>query len=136
MDPDIAAILASRGPNHYDDLGAAVRFGYAEDVARVFSKFKKSDEALQGYRLGNILADAIRYRHVDILKLLLDEGVAVTERAVEMATRKKDTKALDMLFEYGWDINRPLDKVYPPLLRHLHHPSRAQWELTASQYCS
>ena len=47
MDPDIAAILASRGPDDYDDLGAAVRFGYTEDVAKVFSKIKKGDEALQ-----------------------------------------------------------------------------------------
>ena len=59
----------------------------------------------------------------DILRLLLSYGMRIENidmsKAIHQAKQRHDFTALRMLFQSGWDINRPVNSHCPPALRHV-----------------
>lgn len=64
-----------------------------ENVRHIWENFQQAPEAAT--RMGNL----------EVLRFLLDQGFLVTENVVQVAVLVRSTAALDLLLEYGWDIN-------------------------------
>lgn len=66
------------------------------------------------------LAIAIQERNIEIVRILLEENVADGNflAPAEIAVRARACEVLELLLQYGWDINQPSRRNEPPLLRY------------------
>ncbi|KAI0860799.1 ankyrin repeat-containing domain protein [Xylaria cubensis] len=68
----------------------------------------------------NTLRLACANDNQDIIRFLLQMGLSITPSAIIYATSKlretNDTTVLELLLDFGWDINKPLGDTRPPLL--------------------
>ena len=64
------------------------------------------------------LAEAIRQQNIEMVQFLLDENVANNgDLPVEVAVRSRAFKVLELFLQRGWDINQPMSRDEPPVLR-------------------
>jgi hypothetical protein len=56
------------------------------------------------------LACAIRGNHLNMVRYLLERGAPVKGRPVKTAVRAKSIPALEMLREFGWEVNMQLEE--------------------------
>lgn len=75
-----------------------------------------SVEKPQATWLYHSLSRAIQKKDVEIVKFLLDSGVAGNDLPGEVAVRARAYEVLELFFEYGWDINKPICMTEPPVL--------------------
>ena len=70
-----------------------------------------------------VLLRAIEGDSASVVRWLFNnDAIADRDELVEFAVRAGAFQVLDMLFtEYGCDINRPLDRHTPPVLRYAIH---------------
>ena len=61
--------------------------------------------------------DAIEHNHQGVVFRLAKEGVPITAVAVSAAAERGSKSALALLFELGWEIDRPVGEWRPPVLR-------------------
>ncbi|KAI0144625.1 ankyrin repeat-containing domain protein [Xylariaceae sp. FL1272] len=92
----------------------------------------------------NVLAwfgdtDALRWAcangAVDVVRLLLQKGLPIVPMVVTYTIsnlrKSKDTAMLELLLDYGWDINEPIAETRPPLLcAVVDIPELAHWCLS------
>lgn len=64
------------------------------------------------------LSIAIHTRNIEIVRFLLDENVASEHLPAEAAVRGRAYEVLELLLQYGWDINQPRGRNETPLLRY------------------
>ncbi|KAI0424627.1 ankyrin repeat-containing domain protein [Xylaria sp. FL1042] len=68
----------------------------------------------------NALRLACANNNPDIVRFLLKIGLSISPSAVVHAASKlretKDTTVLELLLDFGWDINEPLGETRPPLI--------------------
>jgi hypothetical protein len=64
------------------------------------------------------LSIAIREQNIEIVRFLLDENVADGDLPAELAVRGRAWEVLELLLQYGWDINQPRGRNEPPVLRY------------------
>lgn len=92
--------------------------------------------ALAWFNDTNSVQQACANDNQQVLRLLLGKGLQPTSKAVAFAkakwqeTRNKDV--LQLLLDYGWDINQPLNNDTPPLMRSVfptsyHDPSSRRY---------
>lgn len=60
-------------------------------------------------RLSAGLASAIRGNHLNMVRYLLERGAPVKGRPVIEAVQSKSIPALEMLREFGWEVNMQLE---------------------------
>jgi len=68
--------------------------------------------------LYNSLAEAIKQQNMEIVQFLLNENVANGNLPVEIAVRSRAFKVLELFLSYGWDINQPMARNDPSVLRY------------------
>ncbi|KAI1263452.1 ankyrin repeat-containing domain protein [Xylariaceae sp. FL1019] len=83
----------------------------------------------------NALRMACSNGGVDVVRLLLQKGLPIVPMAVIYTITKlresKDTAMLELLLDYGWDINKPVTEVSPPVLSGVVDiPELAHWCLS------
>ncbi|KAF2491383.1 ankyrin, partial [Lophium mytilinum] len=59
---------------------------------------------------------AVQRQHIEMVRFLLDENVAVPFLVAETAVRTRAYGVLHLLLQYGWDINQPRLRNEPPML--------------------
>ena len=64
------------------------------------------------------LAEAIRQQNIGMVQFLLDENVANGDLPVEVAVRSRAFKVLEVFLQRGWDINQPMGRNEPSVLRY------------------
>jgi ankyrin repeat protein len=64
------------------------------------------------------LAEAIRRQDIEMVQFLLDMNVANGDLPVEVAVRSRAFKVLDLFLQRGWDINQPMGRNEPSVLRY------------------
>lgn len=69
------------------------------------------------FDLGTGLLTAIKGNHVEMVRYLLEQGVSVDGNVVEMALRTGSIPILEMLREYGWEVNMKLGQFAITALR-------------------
>ncbi|KAI1734079.1 ankyrin repeat-containing domain protein [Xylaria scruposa] len=71
----------------------------------------------------NALRLACANDNQDVIRFLLQMGLSITPSAIVYATSKlretNDNTVLELLLDFGWDINKPLGDTRPPLLSSL-----------------
>ncbi|KAI1176161.1 ankyrin repeat-containing domain protein [Nemania sp. FL0916] len=83
----------------------------------------------------NALQWACGNNNPDTVRFLLQKGLSVTPRAVIHAAAKlretHDTTVMQILLDFGWDINEPLGETRPPLISTiLEVPELVSWCLS------
>lgn len=63
------------------------------------------------------LACAIQGNHLEMVRYLLEQGVSVNENVVERALRAQSIPVLEILREYGWEVNMKLGQFATTALR-------------------
>lgn len=66
--------------------------------------------------LAPALCTAVESDQVAVVAYLLGRGAVVTEGLVLLATESRSRGILQLFFEHGWDINKPIDFFRPPAL--------------------
>lgn len=66
--------------------------------------------------LKGALVIAIKGNHLNMTRYLLERGVPVGGRAVQEALRACSIPALEMLREFGWEVNMKVDEIALPAL--------------------
>lgn len=66
------------------------------------------------------LAEAIQQQNIEMVQFLLDENVANGDLPVEVAVRSRAFKILELFLQRGWDINQPMGRNEPSVLRYYH----------------
>jgi ankyrin repeat protein len=64
------------------------------------------------------LDEAIRQQNMEMIQFLLDENVANGDLPVEVAVRSRAFKVLELFLQRGWDINQPMGRNEPSVLRY------------------
>lgn len=54
---------------------------------------------------------AIKHNHLKMVRYLLERGVSVNEFAVKRAIQAKSIPALEILREFGWEVNMKLGDI-------------------------
>jgi hypothetical protein len=57
------------------------------------------------------LAFAVKGNHLNMVRYLLERGVPVGGRAVQEALRAGSIPALEILREFGWEVNMKVDRI-------------------------
>lgn len=69
------------------------------------------------------LAEAIRQQNIEMVQFLLDENVANGDLPVEAAVRSRAFKVLELFLQRGWNINQPMGRNEPSVLRYCYQYS-------------
>jgi hypothetical protein len=67
--------------------------------------------------LGPGLVTAIKGNHLEMVRYLLEQGVSVDGNVVEIALRARSIPVLEILREYGWEVNMKLGQFATTALR-------------------
>ncbi|KAK0280187.1 hypothetical protein LTR35_008338 [Friedmanniomyces endolithicus] len=118
----------------YDRLLEQIQFDREEGVCESIDDLlhQQGPLAKKAIRvLPHLMPTIIRLDKLDLLGLLLQNGIAINAEAVRAAAEQplKRAKAyLDLLFAHGWDINRALGGSEPPVLSTaLNSPPLVRW---------
>ncbi|KAK1060375.1 hypothetical protein LTR12_013170 [Friedmanniomyces endolithicus] len=117
----------------YDILLEYIRFDREDEVyISIYELLHLPGPPAQKARriLSHLMPVMIRLDKHDLLKLLLQNGIAINAEAVRAAEQsfKRAKVYLDLLFAHGWDINRALGGSEPPVLSTtLNSPPLIRW---------
>lgn len=82
--------------------------------------------ALAWFSDTNALGLMCLYDRLDVLELLLEQGLQPTPLVIAVAIKafqqNENTKLLSMILRYGWDINKPLSDGTPPVMEYASTP--------------
>lgn len=78
--------------------------------------FARPREAKFDAALGQALMVAIEKQNLSAVKFLLGQSVAPCWAYANAALKNRDTTILQLLLDYGWDINEQRAWCEPPLL--------------------
>ena len=121
--PPLDRILERNGGESEDRraLLSAISSRNLSNVQRAFARWQSKDPRtrIRIELFGTGLAQAIEIGHISIVTYLLSRGVPFNLDQVQMAIWTKSQPILDLLLDYGWEINQPIDEKNPPFLRYV-----------------
>ncbi len=94
--PEVVQLLIDRGADY--SIIDAVKIG-SIDKMNDFIKINGIDEYDK-----NLLATAINYNHIDIVKLLIDQGLLLN--LIPLAAKNKNVEIVKLLIDKGMDVNK------------------------------
>jgi hypothetical protein len=65
------------------------------------------------------LSEAIQQDNIEMVQFLLDENVANGDLPAEVAVRSRAFEVLELFLRLGWDINQPMGRNRPSVLRYI-----------------
>ncbi len=99
--PDVVQLLIDRGADY--SIIDAVKIGSINKV-NDFIKINGIDVNDK-----NLLATAIYYNHIDIVKLLIDQGLLIN--LIPLAAKYKNIEIVKLLINKGMDVNEPYQRT-------------------------
>ena len=99
--PDVVQLLIDRGADY--SIIDAVKIGSINKV-NDFIKINGIDVNDK-----NLLATAIYYNHIDIVKLLIDQGLLIN--LIPLAAKYKNIEIVKLLINKGMDVNKPYQRT-------------------------
>ncbi|KAK1077896.1 hypothetical protein LTR33_007698 [Friedmanniomyces endolithicus] len=114
-----------------EQLEVAAIAGDLEAVKSRMGKIKRSGGAEEAaVPSGSALMFAVDHGRKDVVEYLLSEGLTVHTTHVKVATIKRDTAVLELLFRHGWDVNTPIEWCVPTALAFaVEDPAVVDWFL-------
>ncbi|KAF2439154.1 ankyrin [Karstenula rhodostoma CBS 690.94] len=79
-------------------------------------------DASKAFNEGPALRDVVENNRNDLVQMMLPLGFEISDSVMSACLRQtrktRRTEILDMLFDSGWDINRPVNEYCPPAIRY------------------
>jgi len=98
-----------------DQLSALWQACDSKDTAPLAQLIEKLDPSAHDLRTG--LTFAIERNHLNMVRYLLERGVPVDGYVVRVALQARSIPVLEMLREFGWDVNMKLGEIALTALR-------------------